>query len=81
MTTSDVTATVRTYLEDELGLDMDQRDNNTAIFGDELDSIEVIKLIMFLEQTYGIRIDATVTTLENFASVNAISKTVAVSQS
>lgn len=72
---------IRTYLDDELGLDIAENGDDHMIFENGVDSIEVIKLVLFLEQQFSIRIDSTVTTLDSFANVNAIAQTVITAKS
>jgi len=50
------------------------KNNNEIIFGKErlLDSINVLHILLFIEMNFGIKVDTSELTIENFNTVNKI---------
>lgn len=61
------------YLQNDCGVDFSKIDSDTSLFKSSiLDSIDIIKLVVFVERTFNIRVDVFEIGLDSFESVNAI---------
>lgn len=64
---------LRTFLEDELGADLAEVDNDTLLFSSGIiDSFALVNMMMFLETEGGFRISPTEVNLENLDSIDRI---------
>ena len=62
---------IQDFLENKLLLE--GIDKDTALIDDGyIDSIQILDLAMFIEETYEVTLDADDMVVENFASINAI---------
>jgi acyl carrier protein len=65
--------TLLTYLEEQLGLDRSEVDDDTLLFSEGLlDSFSVTALVQYIEDTSGIRMSPTEVNLDNLDSVARI---------
>lgn len=61
------------FLDDELGVDLDEIEPDTALFSSGIvDSFALVTLMMHLERIGGFRINPSDVTLENLDSINSI---------
>lgn len=61
------------FLDDELGVDLDEIEADTALFSSGIvDSFALVTLMMHLEKIGGFRINPSDVTLENLDSINSI---------
>lgn len=66
-------AAVIAFLEDELGIETDEIENDTALFSAGIvDSFALVNMMMFLETQGGFRINPVDVNLDNLDSVNRI---------
>jgi acyl carrier protein len=64
---------LRRYLYEKQGLEPEDFDNDTLLFSSGLiDSFSMVGLIMFIEDTAGLRVHPVDVTLDNFDSINRI---------
>lgn len=64
---------VMNYLQNDCGVDVSKIDCETSLFKSAiLDSIDIIKLVVFIEKSFNIRVDVFEIGLDSFESVNAI---------
>ena len=64
---------LRRYLYEKQGLDPEDFDDDTLLFSSGLiDSFSMVGLIMFIEDTAGLRVHPVDVTLDNFDSINRI---------
>lgn len=64
---------LRTFLEDELGADLAEVENDTLLFSSGIiDSFALVNMMMFLETEGGFRISPTEVNLENLDSIDRI---------
>lgn len=78
---SDNKTAIRQYLIDEMGLDDDIEDDEPLFSNKRLDSIDVLRLIVFLEKTFNIKYNPLDVSLESFDTISKISATVECRQS
>ncbi len=72
---SEVTDTIKEYLEDELLDDGIELANDTPLLKTELiDSMGVLTLVGFIEDEYGITVGADDVSTDNFASLDSITR-------
>jgi acyl carrier protein len=70
---------LRTYLRDRMGLDVDSVSDDTPLFSSSLlDSFSMVDLIMFIENEGGFRMSPTDVNLDNLDSIDRILKFVEV---
>ena len=62
---------IQDFLENKLLLEGIDKDT-ALIDGGYIDSIQILDLAMFIEETYEVTLDADDMVVENFASINAI---------
>lgn len=66
-------ALVSTFLEDDLGADLSEIENDTALFsGGIIDSFALVNLMMFLETEGGFRINPADVNLDNLDTIDRI---------
>jgi acyl carrier protein len=64
---------LRRYLYEKQGLEPEDFDDDTLLFSSGLiDSFSMVGLIMFIEDTAGLRVHPVDVTLDNFDSINRI---------
>lgn len=63
---------LRRFFFDELGFDTSEVGDDEPIFGNHLDSIEIVKLIMFIEEEFSIKLPPYDVNLDTFATFNQI---------
>lgn len=64
---------IMNYLQNDCGVDVSKIDCGTSLFKSAiLDSIDIIKLVVYIEQHFNIRVDVFEIGLDSFESVNAI---------
>ena len=65
--------TLRRYLHEQQGLECEEFDDDTLLFSSGLiDSFSMVDLIMFIEDTAGVRVHPADVTLDNFDSIDRI---------
>ena len=70
-----VTGLIQTFLVNECGLSEDDIDANTPLFSSSLlSSIDLIDMLLFFEQKFGINVPTPEVTTEKFDTVNLIAK-------
>ncbi len=67
---------IREYLVDEMGLETDIGDNESLFSNKLLDSIDILKLIIFLEQKFSIKFNPLDISLDVFDSISKIATAV-----
>lgn len=67
---------LRRFFFDEMGFDASEIGDDEPIFGNHLDSIEIVKLIMFIEEEFSVKLPPYDVNLESFATVNQIAAVV-----
>ena len=72
-----VEASVRTFLKDELGKDPDVGREDSLLESGTVDSVGVMRLVAFLETTYGITVEEDDLMPDNFDTIAAIAAFVA----
>ena len=66
--------TVLSYLADETGLDPEEVNMDTGLFTTgELDSLDILKIVSFIENTYGLSISPFEVSLQKLNTVSLIS--------
>jgi methoxymalonate biosynthesis acyl carrier protein len=71
----DVQSTIKQYIVTEIMHELDQNvlDNEAALIeGGIIDSMNLIKLVIFIEVTYGVKIEEDELDIDNFRTVNAL---------
>jgi len=64
---------LRRYLHEKQGLELEDFEDDTLLFSSGLiDSFSMVTLIMFIEDTGGLRVHPTDVTLDNFDSIDRI---------
>ncbi|MBF0622081.1 MAG: acyl carrier protein [Magnetococcales bacterium] len=70
---SDIRNRILTFLDDELGMDLDEVQPDTLLFSSGMiDSFSLVTLMTFLEENFGFRISPDDVTLDNLDSVERI---------
>ena len=73
----DVQLTIKQYIVTEIMHELDQNvlDNEAALIeGGIIDSMNLIKLVLFIEEKYGVAITDEELDMDNFMTVNALTK-------
>lgn len=73
----DVQSTIKQYIVTEIMHELDQNvlDNEAALIeGGIIDSMNLIKLVLFIEEKYGVAITDEELDIDNFMTVNALTK-------
>ena len=73
----DVQSTIKQYIVTEIMHELDQNvlDNEAALIeGGIIDSMNLIKLVLFIEEKYGVAITDEELDMDNFMTVNALTK-------
>ena len=71
--TLEIKEKLKKYVQDTAFTDLDKIEDNTLLFEEGiLDSMGLISLITFLEETFNIKINDTDLELENFKSIEAM---------
>jgi acyl carrier protein len=69
--------TLRAYLEEKLGLDTSEVENDTLLFSTGLlDSFSMVELLMFIETEGGFRLSPNEVNLDNLDSIDRIARLV-----
>ena len=76
MTYDDVSAQLREYLDDEIGIDLSSVGDDDKLLDGTLDSLEIVKLIGFIEKQLKIKIPPFRVSEESFASIRSITNLV-----
>jgi len=63
---------LRRFFFDELGFDASEIGDDEPIFGNHLDSIEIVKLIMFIEEEFSVKLPPYDVNLDTFATFSQI---------
>jgi acyl carrier protein len=64
---------LRRYLHEQQGLEYEEFDDDTLLFSSGLiDSFSMVNLILFIEDTTGVRVHPADVTLDNFDSIDRI---------
>ena len=74
MTDKEIKETLKNFLVDELGVDGNELDDDTPLFGEGvgLDSIDSIELISCIDENFGVSM--TGVDKEHFLSINTLTK-------
>jgi acyl carrier protein len=73
-----VSSAVLDFLADEVGLDPEEIDADTGLFTTgKLDSMDIIKIVAFMEKDLGLKVSPFEVSLQNLNSLNLISDFVA----
>ena len=67
----DVTAVIQNYLRDEVGI-TEELSPDTQLLGGLVDSLELMKLMAFVEEEFGIVLDDEDITIEHFRTIGAV---------
>jgi len=69
----DIKAKLREFLDKECGISEDQYDDDTFLFtGGLLDSMDILKLVAFLEETFDLKVNSFSVTLDSLDTLNII---------
>jgi acyl carrier protein len=61
------------FLQNDCGVDTSKIENDTSLFKSAiLDSIDIIKIVVFIESNFGIKVDVFEIGLDSFESINAM---------
>lgn len=74
MSTTEIAARIRSYLDNEVGLDtVAIESTNQKLFTDgHLSSMDILNLVLFIEGEFGIRVNSLDISVENFDCVNTM---------
>jgi methoxymalonate biosynthesis acyl carrier protein len=64
---------IKNYLQFDCSIDISKIDCDTSLFKSSiLDSIDIIKMVVFIEKSFNVRVDVFEIGLDSFESINAI---------
>jgi acyl carrier protein len=69
--------TIRTFIEGELLAGEAVDDGDDLLVGGSIDSLGIMRLVAFIEGSFGLRVPASDVRLQNFATLDAITAYVA----
>jgi acyl carrier protein len=65
--------TIQHFLRDDCGVDINRINHDTSLFKSAiLDSIDIIKMVVFIETNFAIKVDVFEIGLDSFESINAM---------
>jgi len=64
---------IRNYFDNDVGVDVSNLGLDDKILGELVDSIEVVKLVMFIEQHFNLKLPPFKVNIEQFATLQQMS--------